>query len=74
MQANLIEEERVDAVFTPPPGQPPFDYVLDCSGEVRIGRNDDVSQYYLPLLDTSVFWALGFFAIGPSPWEVRYRI
>jgi len=42
-QANLVYPERVEEVFTPPPGQPPFDIVFDLTGEVRINRNDDVS-------------------------------
>lgn len=43
MQANLTYLERVEAVFTPPAGTAPFDFVFDLTGEVRYNRNDDVS-------------------------------
>lgn len=43
MQANLVYPDRVKAAFTPPTGHPPFDIVIDFTGEVRINRNDDVS-------------------------------
>lgn len=45
MQANLAYEDRIETVFTPPTGEPPFDVVFDLTGEVRINRNDDVSTH-----------------------------
>ncbi|KAF8310223.1 NAD-P-binding protein [Clavulina sp. PMI_390] len=42
MQGNLVYADRVEEAFTPPAGHPPFDIVIDCTGEVRIHRNDDV--------------------------------
>lgn len=47
-QANLVYRERVEEVFIPPPGHPPFDIVFDLTGEVRINRNDDVRNTVLP--------------------------
>ena len=54
MQANLVYPERVEEVFTPPPGHPPFDIVFDLTGEVRINRNDDVSWTAVPSLVSTI--------------------